>query len=103
MTEIWPKYSKTCKEAPQEALWTSPGVCLRGLSGSKVILEPHSVRGSLPLVAAGLCWWVGPKIVIVAVVAAVSGTRGSFLPEIYLTGFGVSAGPQSTSLVPNST
>ena len=52
--------------------------------------------------AAGLCWWVGPKTVIVAVVAAVSGNgRLFFHPETSIwLGFVVNVGPGSAGLGP---
>ena len=52
--------------------------------------------------AAGLCWWVGPKTVIVAVVAAVSGNgRLFFHPEISIwLGVGLNVGPGSAGLGP---
>ena len=54
--------------------------------------------------AAGLCWWVGPKTVIVAVVAAVSGNgRLFFHPEISIwLGVGLNVGPGGAGLGPFS-
>ena len=55
--------------------------------------------------AAGLCWWVGPKTVTVAVVAAVSGNGRLFFHPSNSTwlGFCLNVGPGSAGLGPITT